>query len=93
MGSFLKWTRKELQQMGQKTRNLMTMKLGLRLRDDFDRLYALRKEGGSGIISTEYSIDTSITLLMDYVKQSREEILITTTRNNTNTRIKQNSNN
>ena len=41
-GPFLKWTRDELKQMDQRTRKLMTM----HPRDDVDRLYVSRKEGG-----------------------------------------------
>ena len=45
-GPFLKWTRDELKQMDQRTRKLMTMHKALHLRDDVDRLYVSRKEGG-----------------------------------------------
>ena len=45
-GPFLKWTRDELKQMEQRTRKLMTMHKALHPRDDVDRLYVPRKEGG-----------------------------------------------
>ena len=45
-GTFLKWTREELEQMDQRTRTLMTMHKALHHRDDVDRLYVSRKEGG-----------------------------------------------
>ena len=45
-GAFLKWTREELKQMHQRTRKLMTMHKALHPRDDVDRLYVSRKEGG-----------------------------------------------
>ena len=45
-GPFLKWTREELKQMDQRTRKLMTMHKALHPRDDVDRLYVSRKEGG-----------------------------------------------
>ena len=54
---FLKWTRDELKQMDQRTRKLMNMHKALHPRDDVDRLYVTRKEGGSGLASIEDSID------------------------------------
>ena len=45
-GPFLKWTRDELRQMDQRTRKQMTMHKALHPRDDVDRLYISRKEGG-----------------------------------------------
>ena len=83
-GPFLKWT-KELKQMDQRTRKLMTMHKSLHLRNDFDRLYVPRK-WGRGFASIEDSVDASIQRLEDYV-QKRGGRLVTATRNNTvNTR-------
>ena len=45
-GPFLKWTREELKQMDQITRKLMTRHKALHPRDDVDRLYVSRNEGG-----------------------------------------------
>ena len=53
---FLKWTRDELKQMDQRTRKLMTMHKVLHPRDNVDRLYVSRKEGGRGLASIEESI-------------------------------------
>ena len=55
-GPFLKLTRDELKQMDQRTRKLMTTHKALHLRDDVDRLYILRKEGGRGLASIENSV-------------------------------------
>ena len=85
-GPFLKWNREELKQMNQRTRKLMTMHKTLHPRDDVDRLYVLRKEGGIGFTSFEDSVDASILRLEDYIEKRRGG-LITATRNNTdNTR-------
>ena len=59
-GPFVKWTRKELKQMDQTTRKIMTMHEALHPRDDVDRLYVLRKEGGRELASIEDSVDASI---------------------------------
>ena len=59
-GSFFKWTRDELKQMDQRTRKLMTKNKALHPRDDVDRLYVSRKEGGRGLASIEESVDSSL---------------------------------
>ena len=81
-GPFLKWTRDELKQMDQRTRKLMTMLKALHPRDDVDRLYVSRKEGGRGLASIEDSVDASIQRLEDYIEK-HERGLITTIRNDT----------
>ena len=85
-GPFLKGTRDELRQMDQRTRKLMTMHKALHPRDDADRLYVLRKEGGRGIVRIADSIDASIQRLEDYIEK-HEGGLITTIRNNTDNTI------
>ena len=79
-GPFLKWTRDELKQMDQRTRKLMTMHKVLHPRDDVDRLYVSRKDGGRGLASIEDSVDASIQRLEDYM-QKHDGGLITTIRN------------
>ena len=72
--------------MDQRTRKLMTMHKVLHPRDDVDRLYVPRKEGGRGLTSIEDSVDTSMQQLEDCI-QKHGGRLITATRNNTdNTR-------
>ena len=60
----------------------MTMHKVLHPRVDVDRLYVSRKEGGRGLVSIEYSIDTSIQRLEDCIEKYEEE-LITSVRNDT----------
>ena len=55
-------------------------------RDDMDRLYVSRKEGGRGLGSIEDSIDASIQRLEDFIEK-HEEGLITAIRNNTDITI------
>ena len=55
------------------------MHQALHPRNDVDRLYVSRKEGGRGLASTEDSIDASIQRLEDYI-QKHEGGLVTTTR-------------
>ena len=79
-GPFLRWTREELKQMDQRTRKLMTMHKALHPRDDVDRLYVSRKEGGRKLASIEDTVDASIQRLEDYIEK-HERGLITTIRN------------
>ena len=60
----------------------MTMHKALHHRDDVDRQYASRKEGGRGLASIEDSVDTFIQRLEDYIEQL-ERGLSTAIRNNT----------
>ena len=64
-GPILKWAREELKQMDQRTRKLMIMHKVLHPRDDVDRLYVSRKEGGRGLASIEDTVDALIQRLED----------------------------
>ena len=68
--------------MDQRTRKLMTKHKTLHPRDDIDKLYVSRKEGGRRLTSIEDGVDASIQRLEDYI-QKHEERLITATKNNT----------
>ena len=85
-GLFLNWTWDELKQMDERTRKLMTMHKALHPRDDVDRLYVSRKEGGGGLASIEESIDASIQRLEDYIEK-HERGLITAISNDTDNTI------
>ena len=64
----------------------MTMHKALHPRDDVDRLYVSRKEGGRGLASIEDTVDASIQRLEDYIEK-HERGLITTIRNDTDNTI------
>ena len=72
--------------MDQRARKLMTIHKALHPRDEGDRQYVPRKEGGRGLTSIEDSVDTSIQRLEDF-KENHERGLITAIRNNTNNTI------
>ena len=72
--------------MDQRTRKLMTMHKALHLREDVDRLYVSRKEGGRGPASIEDSVDALIQRLEDYIEK-HERGWITTIRNDTDNSI------
>ena len=60
----------------------MTIHKVLHPRDDVNRLYVSRKEGGRELASIEDSVDASIQRLKDHI-QKHEGGLITATRNET----------
>ena len=72
--------------MDQRTRKPMTMHKALHPRDDVDRLYVSRKEGGRGLASIEDSVDASIQQLQEYIEK-HERGLITAIRNDTDNTI------
>ena len=72
--------------MDQRTRKLMTMHKALHPRDDIDRLYISRKEGGRGLASIEDTVDASIQRLKNYIEK-HEWGLITTIRNDMDSMI------
>ena len=84
--AILNWTRDELKQMDQRTRKLMTMHKALHPRDDVDRLYVSRKEGGRGLASIEDSVDTSKQWPEDCIEKHKRR-LITAIRNDTDSTI------
>ena len=59
----------------------MTMNKALHYRDEVDRLYMSRKEGGRGLTSIEDSDEASMQRLDDYIEKHGE--LITATGKNT----------
>ena len=85
-GPFLQWNRDDLKQMGQRTRKLMTMHKALHPRDDIERIYVFRKEGGRELTSIEDSNDASMERFEDYIEK-HERGLITTIRNDTDNTI------
>ena len=64
----------------------MTMHKALHPRDDVDRLYVSRKEGGRGLANIEDTVDASIQRLEDYIEK-HERGLITVIRNDTDNTI------
>ena len=62
------------------------MHKALHPRDDLDRLYVPRKEGGRGLASIEDSVETSIRRIEDYIEKQKGG-LITAIRNNTDNTI------
>ena len=85
LGPFLKWTRGELKQMDQRARKLMTMHKALHPRDNVDRLYVTRKEGGRGLASIEDSVDASIQRLEDYIEKHEWGLITAIRKDNDNT--------
>ena len=58
----------------------MPMHKALHPRDDVDKLYVARKEGGRGLTNIEDSLDVSIQRLEDYVEKCGEGQITATER-------------
>ena len=56
-------------------RKLMIMNEVLQPKDDIDRLYVSRKEGGRGLASIKDSVDALIRELEDYIKKSKGRLI------------------
>ena len=82
-GPFQKWTRDELKEIDQRTRKLMTMHKALHHRDNVDRLYVSREEGGrrqpalKTALIHRYDSKTIYKNMMEDSLQPSETILIT----------------
>ena len=72
--------------MDHRTRKIITRHKALHPRDDADRLYVSRKEGGRWLASIEHSVDASIQRLEDYIEK-HERWLMTAIRNDTDNTI------
>ena len=70
--------------MDKRTRKVRTMHRTFHSRDDVDRRYASRKEGGRGHASVE---DASIQRLEDNIKKHKGSLITATINNRDNTRI------
>ena len=68
--------------MDKKTRKLITMHKVLHSKDDVDKQYVSKKEGGSELASNENSVDASIQRLEDNIEK-HERGLFAATRNDT----------
>ena len=65
----------------------MTMHKALHPRDDVDRLYVSRKEGGRGLANIEDSVEASIQQLGDYIEMSGGRLIAAIRNNTENTKI------
>ena len=69
---FLDWTVDELKAIDRRTRKLLTMHKTFHPKDDVDRLYVGRKDGGRGLISIKECVENSVLGLREYVENSSE---------------------
>ena len=69
------WTQEELRKMDGKTRKLLTIYRSMHEKDDVDRLYMGRKDGGRGLMSIKTVVELEVNNLGYYVRQSGEKLL------------------
>ena len=68
----INWTKEELHHLDTKTRKLLTIHRGFHPRDDVDRLYLPRTEGGRGLKSIEDTVREEEIALKEYVSNHEE---------------------
>ncbi|CAB3979773.1 Hypothetical predicted protein [Paramuricea clavata] len=73
----IEWTKEELKEMDRKTRKILTIYKCFHPRDDVDRLYWKRVEGGRGLQSVEDVVKIEKCSLGHYLdhRQTEEELL------------------
>jgi hypothetical protein len=71
----IEWTKEELKEMDRKTRKILTIYKCFHPRDDVDRLYWKRVEGGRGFQSVEDVVEIEKCSLGHYLTKADEEFL------------------
>ena len=66
-GGIIKWSQAEIQKLDVATRKLLTMHGGFCMNSDVDHLYVPRKNGGRGLISVTFAIESEKRNLSHYV--------------------------
>ena len=76
--AFLGWSRHQLEDIDRRTRKLLTMRNGFHPKGNVDRLYLSRSAGSRGLIGVQDTVETAILGLRDFVRNSKERLLIAT---------------
>ena len=71
----ISWTKMELEELGRRTRKLMTMYGTHHPKADVDRLYLQRYEAGRGLLGLEFCVQVEVHNLEKYLITSKEKIL------------------
>ena len=74
--AFLGWSRLQIEEIDKRTRKLLTMRNGFHSKSNADRLYLSRSEGGRELIGVQDIVGTAILGLRNYVRNSKERLLI-----------------
>ena len=69
--AFLGWSRLQLEEIGRRTRKLLTMYNGFHPKSNVDQMYPSRNEGGRGLIGVQDTVKTAILGLRNYVRNSK----------------------
>ena len=74
--AFLGCSRLQLEEIDRRTRNLLILHNGFQPKSNVDLLYLSRIEGGKGLIRVQDTVETAILGLRNYVRNSKERLLI-----------------
>ena len=72
--AFMDRKKEEISEIDRRTRKLLTMRKAHHPKDDVQRLYIKRKEGGRGLISIEEYVEDAIAGLHQYIQNNQEII-------------------
>ena len=72
--AFMDRKKEEISEIDRRTRKLLTMRKAHHPKDDVQRLYIKRKEGGRGLISIEECVEDAIAGLHQYIQNNQEII-------------------
>ena len=73
--AFLGWSRLQLEEIDRRMRKLLTMNNGFHPKSNVDRLYLSRSEGSRGLNGIQYTVETAILGLRNYVRNGKERLL------------------
>ena len=74
--AFLGCSRLQLEEIDRRTRNLLILHNGFQPKSNVDLLYLSRIEGGKRLIRVQDTVETAILGLRNYVRNSKERLLI-----------------
>ena len=74
--AFLGWSRIQLEEIDRRTRKFLTMQHGFHPKSIVNRLYLSRSEDGRGLTGVQDTVETAILGLGNYVRNSKERLLI-----------------
>ena len=83
------WHQEEPQKLDRKTRKLLTIHGQHHPKEDVDRLYVPRKQGGRGLMQLEAAHAVEITKLVEYVDKKEDPLIqvVRTHQHNTNSAV------
>lgn len=71
----VEWPKEEIKKIDRKTRKLLTSGKIHHPKDNVDRIYMRRLDGGRGLLELEEAFETAIMGLSEYIKEEKDELV------------------